>query len=72
MSIAANRIPGIRAAVVYSDFVAHESRAHNDANIACFGTRDHTFEQIQNSLQVWLGTDFLGGKYEKRNQKIDS
>jgi ribose 5-phosphate isomerase B len=70
-SIAANKVPGIRAAVVTSEQTARLSRLHNDANVLALGGRtnpDH--EAVAKWLRVWLETRFEGGRHEPRLQKI--
>lgn len=70
-SIAANKVPGIRAAVVTSEETARLSRLHNDANVLALGGRtnpDH--EAVAKWLRVWLETRFEGGRHEPRLQKI--
>ena len=66
MSIAANKIPGIRAALCTSDFHAEFSRRHNNANIICFGQKITGFEDAIRMLDIFLNTDFDGGRHEKR------
>lgn len=72
MSIAANKFKNIRAVLSYSSEIAKISRSHNDANVACFGARTMNIGDVLDSLDVFLNTDFLGGKYQTRNDKIDS
>ena len=70
-SIAANKVPGIRAAVVTSEETARLSRLHNDANVLALGGRtnpDH--EAVVKWLRVWLETRFEGGRHEPRLRKI--
>jgi ribose 5-phosphate isomerase B len=71
MAMTANRYSGARAAVITDDFTARMSRAHNDANIACFGERVIGQEQIGVHLQAFLDTPFEGGRHEGRVGKID-
>ncbi len=71
MSIAANRHPWIRAVLLYNSEIAKISRSHNDANIACFGARTMVIEDVLGFLDIFLSEPFIGGKYEKRNDKID-
>ncbi len=71
MSIAANRHVGIRAVLAYNPEITKISRTHNDANTICFWGRTMTLENILESLQIFLTTDFLGGKYQRRNEKLD-
>jgi len=70
MAIAANKVPGVRAAHVSSEQEAELSRAHNDANVLTLGARilnEHDAFQI---LDAWLGTPFAGGRHQRRVDKI--
>lgn len=71
MAMAANRHPGIRAAVLSDAFTAEMARAHNDANLACFGERVVGTERILEFLVVFLDTEFEGGRHRRRVEKID-
>ena len=70
MSIAANKVPGIRAAKVDTEFEAERSREHNDANVLTLGadtiSEDEAFKIVDN----WLATPFAGGRHERRVEKI--
>ncbi len=66
MSITANKIKGIRAAVVYNEKMAQLSRLHNDANVLCLGGRLIEEDQALKILQVWLNTSFEGGRHQNR------
>jgi ribose 5-phosphate isomerase B len=70
MSIAANRNPGIRAAVVCSEQAAELSRRHNDANVFCAGARLTPVSRIAEMLKVWLATPFEGGRHQRRVDKM--
>lgn len=70
--MAANRYVGIRAGNIYSEYIARRCRMHNDVNVACFGSRDHTMDQIERFFDLWMETEFLGGKYKRRNDKLDT
>jgi len=70
MSIAANKVPGIRAAVVSDEKTAELSRRHNDANVFCAGARVTPVVKIAESLKVWLQTPFEGGRHAARTAKI--
>jgi ribose 5-phosphate isomerase B len=72
MAIAANRHPAIRAAVVHSATEARLTRAHNDANIACFGARTMGVEVALDSLAAFLATSFEGGRHARRIAKMSS
>lgn len=70
MSIAANKIKGIRAAVCHDELSAQISRDHNDANILCLAG-DQTGEVLlRRIVEVWLDTEFAGGRHERRVRKI--
>lgn len=66
ISIAANRVKGIRAALVENSTAARLSRQHNDANIVCFGARLIGTEVAFDILRTWLTTSFEGGRHQKR------
>ena len=70
MSIAANKVPGIRAAVVSDEKTAALSRQHNDANVFCAGSRVTPVVKIAESLKVFLQTPFEGGRHANRVNKI--
>lgn len=71
ISIAANRHKGIRAAVLYSDDVARLAREHNNANIAVFGGRTMSVEEVCRRMDIFLTTDFLGDRHLRRIEKLD-
>jgi ribose 5-phosphate isomerase B len=70
MSIAANKVRGIRAAVVSDEKTAALSRQHNDANVFCAGSRVTPVVKIAESLKVFLQTPFEGGRHVNRVNKI--
>jgi ribose 5-phosphate isomerase B len=72
MSIAANKVDGIRAAVVSDEKTAALSRQHNDANVFCAGSRTTPVLKIAESLKVWLQTTFEGGRHLNRVAKISA
>ncbi len=69
-SIAANKVPGARAALCYDRATAHNSREHNDANILSLGARLIAPEVAREILAVWLATPFAGGRHQRRIDKI--
>ena len=71
ISIAANRFKGIRAALLYSDFAAEMAKKHNDANIIAFGGRTMDFEDVVRRIDIFMKTEFEGGRHEKRIEKLD-
>lgn len=70
MSIAANKINGIRAALCYDHYTAKMARGHNDANVVCAGERTTGIEVIKEIVDTFLTTDFLYGEHAPRVQKI--
>lgn len=69
-AIAANKIPGIRAAACYDKASARNSREHNDANVLTLGGRLLTFTQAEDVLRTWLATAFGKGRHAARVDKI--
>ena len=70
ISIAANRHPEIRAAVVHDSLGARMSRLHNDANVICFGGRMVGADTARDCLKVFLDTEFEGGRHSRRVDKL--
>ncbi len=70
VSIAANKIPGIRAAVCRSGYEARMARLHNDANVLCLGERVTGPGLVEDILDAWLDTSFEGGRHQRRVDKI--
>ncbi len=64
--MAANKVAGIRGAVIRDEQDAQMSRLHNDANVACFGERVTDNETAINALRVFLATSFEGGRHQVR------
>jgi ribose 5-phosphate isomerase B len=71
MSYAANRHPGVRAAVAWSSEVAKLAREHNDANILILPARFVSEEEGVGILKTWLDTQFAGGRHRRRIEKIE-
>lgn len=69
-AIAANKVKGIRAALVHDGFTAEMSRRHNDANVLVLGARVLAEERIKDLAKIWLETPFDGGRHERRVGKI--
>ncbi len=69
-AMAANKVPGIRAALCYDRASARNSREHNDANILTLGGRLLTRTQAEEVLRTWLATPFAGGRHAARVHKI--
>ena len=70
MSIAANKVHGVRAALADSVRLARLSREHNDANVLCLGADVITCGQAQRIVGVWLKTEFAGGRHKRRVRKL--
>ena len=69
-SMAANKVPGVRAALCYDRATARNSREHNDANVLSLGARMHTVDEAREIVRVWLETEFGGGRHQRRVDKI--
>ena len=72
MGMVANRIPGVRAAVVYSERTAEMTRGHHDSNVLCLGAQQFPEEDLLKFVRVWLDTDFEGGRHARRMKKVGS
>lgn len=70
IGIAANKVQGIRAALCHDTFSARASREHNDANILTMGERVIGPGLAKDIVDIWLETDFSGGRHARRIQKI--
>jgi ribose 5-phosphate isomerase B len=68
--MAANKVPGARAALCYDRATANNSREHNDANVLSLGAKLISIETAREILAVWLETAFAGGRHQKRVDKI--
>ena len=71
ISIAANRHKGIRAALLYDDYVAQVAREHNNANILCFGGRTMKIEDVMRRIDIFLNAKYEGGRHDRRLCKLD-
>jgi RpiB/LacA/LacB family sugar-phosphate isomerase len=69
-SIAANKVAGVRAALVHSDETARLTREHNDSNVLALGGRTSGPDDAARWLRIWLETPFEGGRHVRRLQKI--
>ncbi|AEG16919.1 sugar-phosphate isomerase, RpiB/LacA/LacB family [Desulfofundulus kuznetsovii DSM 6115] len=70
VAIAANKVPGIRAALCHDTFSARASREHNDANILTMGQRVIGPGLAREIVRVWLASEFAGGRHARRVAKI--
>ncbi len=72
MCIAANKVAGVRAALVHDEIGAEMSRRHNDANVLCLAADLLGVKLIDRLIQIWLETPFEGGRHARRVMKIAS
>ena len=72
MSIAANKVPGIRAACCSDSFSAKYTRMHNDSNILCLGARVVGTGLASELVNIFLNTSFEGGRHQRRIDKISA
>ena len=70
ISIAANKLPGVRAACVSDTFSARMARAHNDANVLCIGERVVGTGLAGELVKAFITTEFEGGRHARRVDKI--
>lgn len=72
MAIAANKLPGVRAATCHDEVTAEMSRRHNDLNVLCLSAEMLGQELQEKMLRTWLDTPFEGGRHARRVAKIAS
>ncbi|HEX7378872.1 MAG TPA: ribose 5-phosphate isomerase B [Pirellulales bacterium] len=70
MSIVANKFPGVRAAPCHDDLSAEMSRRHNDLNVLCLSSDLLGEKLIDRMVEIWLKTEFEGGRHARRVEKI--
>ena len=70
MAITANKVDGIRAANVSTEYEAQMSREHNNANVLALGARIINADEAFRIVDTWLATQFAGGRHERRVEKI--
>ncbi len=71
MSIAANKVRGIRAAVLSDEFSAEMTRRHNNSNVLCLGGRVIDCDKAVKLADIFLNTEFEGGRHEKRVSMLE-
>ena len=71
ISIACNKVPGVRAALCTSTEMAEMCRRHNNANVICMGARMISEELAFAMIDTWMTTEFEGGKHERRINELD-
>ncbi len=72
MSMSANKVPGIRAALCTNAYTARMSRRHNDANVLCMGARVVGVGVAESIVEAWLSEEFEGGRHARRVAKINA
>jgi len=70
MSIAANKVKGIRAALCHDELSAQISRDHNDTNVLCLSGDQIGEVLLRKIVEAWIGTEFSGGRHQRRVNKI--
>jgi ribose 5-phosphate isomerase B len=70
MSIAANKVRGIRAALCHDELSAHIARDHNDTNILCLSGDQLGEVLLRKIVETWMATEFSGGRHQRRVNKI--
>jgi ribose 5-phosphate isomerase B len=72
MSITANKVAGVRAALCHDELTAQLSRRHNDANVLCLPADLVGDALMQSMVRMWLQTEFEGGRHSRRVGKIEA
>jgi RpiB/LacA/LacB family sugar-phosphate isomerase len=72
MSMAANKVPGVRAALTSDEQSAAQARRHNNANVLCLAARTTPVDQAQKIVETFLNTGFEGGRHERRVNKMET
>lgn len=71
VSIVANKVKGIRAALVFKPEIAALARQHNDANVMCLPARFMSDDEVKSCLRQWFSATFEGGRHARRVEKIE-
>ena len=71
MAMLANRIPGVRGALVYNERTASMTRQHHDSNVLCVGAGEFSAEEILRWVEIWLKAEFEGGRHARRIGKVE-
>jgi ribose 5-phosphate isomerase B len=69
-AIVANKVPGVRCAIVWNERAARLARAHNDSNVMSIGAHMVSIQQVFEMIDIWLATPFDGGRHLRRVNKI--
>jgi len=70
MAIAANKVPGVRAAVAWNEDIARLAREHNDANVLSLAARFTPVDELERIVRAWFAAHFDGGRHQRRVDKI--
>ena len=70
MSILANKIRGIRAALVYNEDTARATKEHHDSNVLCLGGQEFSSDQLLRFVEIWLKSEYVGERHQRRIHKI--
>lgn len=70
MSVVANKIPGVRAALAHDEVTARRSREHNHCNVLCLGTDLLSEDQVKQIVDIFLNTPFGHGRHTRRIEKV--
>ena len=70
MAIAANKVPGVRAAVAWNEEIARLAREHNDANVLALGARTTPADELPKIVRAWFDAKFAAGRHVERVEKI--
>ena len=71
-SIAANKVPGVYAALVYNKEAAELARMHNDSNVLVLGSKFIKEQELTEIVNLWLSTEFEGGRHQRRKEQIQN
>jgi ribose 5-phosphate isomerase B len=71
MAIAANKVPGVRAAVAWNEEIARLARQHNNANVLSLPARYVSEDELNKVVKAWFDAEFEGGRHERRVEKIE-
>ena len=71
ISMAANKVPGVRCGIAYNDEVAKLMRQHNNANVISFGQKFMELDDVLRRVDIFLNTEFEGGRHQTRVEMID-
>lgn len=72
ISIAANKVDGVRAALCTTPLHAEMAKKHNDANVLAMGARTTSIEEMDSIIDAWFANEFEGGRHQRRVDKIHS